>query len=179
VVTAPTVSYRLSTDQGVQVINSPVDWPQDISIKKIEEPWAKVGVIVPAQYMGKVMNMLGDLSGQFDKQLSLAAERFLLVYNAPLREIISGFDNRLKSLTEGRCSWRYELIGYQPADLVKLEVSIVNDKRESLARIVGRNEAYRQGQIIAEKLLRLFAGSAIRGSYSSLSRRPSDRSPDH
>ena len=155
VVTAPTVSYRLSTDQGVQVINSPVDWPQDISIKKIEEPWAKVGVIVPAQYMGKVMNMLGDLSGQFDKQLSLAAERFLLVYNAPLREIISGFDNPLKSLTEGRCSWRYELIGYQPADLVKLEVSIVNDKRESLARIVGRNEAYRQGQIIAEKLLRL------------------------
>ena len=155
VVTSPTVSYRLNTDQGLKVINSPVDWPDSVSIKKIEEPWAKIEIIVPVQYFGKVMSMLSDLSGQFEEQSSLSGQRFLFTYNAPLREVISGFDNRLKSLTEGRASWRYELMGYRSGDLVKLEVSITNDKRESLARIVGRNEAYRQGQNIAEKLLRL------------------------
>ena len=155
IVTAPTVSYRLKTDRGEEFINSPVDWPTGVSIKKIEEPWVEIEVIVSQQYLGRVMKILGDLSGQFRQQSILTGERFLLIYQMPLREMISGFDNQLKSATEGRASWRYQILGYRPADLVKLEVVIVNEKRDSLARIVSRQEAYHQGQKIAERLYRL------------------------
>ncbi len=154
-ITAPTVSYRLQTNKGEEVVNSPVDWPTEVSIKKIEEPWVEVEIIVPIQYLGKMMKILGGLSGQFEKQLPLTGKRFLLIYQMPLREMISGFDNQLKSATEGRASWRYRMLGYRPADLVKLEVFIVNEKRESFAKIVSRREAYQQGQRIAEKLYRL------------------------
>ena len=155
IVTAPSVTYRLRTDKGEEMINSPIDWPDNISIKKIEEPWAEVEIILPLQYLGKVMPVLGDLSGQFEKQLPLSGQRFLLIYQMPLREMIAGFDNRLKSATEGRASWRYQVLGYRPADLVKLEVLVANEKRVSLARIVSRKEAYAQGQKIAENLARL------------------------
>ena len=155
IVTAPTVSYHLQTDQGEEVVNSPVDWPTEVSIKKIEEPWVELEIIVPTQYLGKTMKILGDLSGQFEKQLPLMDKRFLLIYQMPLREMISGFDNQLKSATEGRASWRYRMLGYRPADLVKLEIFIANEKRESFSKIVSRQNAYHQGQKMAEKLFRL------------------------
>ncbi len=155
VITSPTVSYHLETSQGLKIINSPVDWPQEMSIKKVTEPWVKIEIIVPTPYLGKVMKMLGGLSGEFDQSRSLGGARFLLTYHTPLREIISGFDDQLKSLTQGRASWRYEVGNYRLGDLVKLEVAVMGESVESLARIASRLEAYRQGQIMAERLMRL------------------------
>jgi GTP-binding protein LepA len=155
VITAPTVSYHLETTQGPKIINSPVDWPSSVSIKKVTEPWAKLGIIVPTDYLGKTMKLLGSLSGEFSQSQPLGEGRYLFSYYAPLREVVSGFDDHLKSLTQGRASWRYEIESYRPGDLVKLEVAVGGELVEPLARITSRARAYSEGQVIADRLKEL------------------------
>ena len=156
VITFPMVNYSLRLANGEEVkVNSAADWPAQGDIKNIEEPWVELAIVTKADYLGKVMQLLSTLEGSFRRQDYLQEKTYLLTYRVPLREIISGFDDQLKSITQGHASFGFHFTGYCPGDLTKLEVFVAKEKEESLSRIVSRRRAYREAQKMADKLYEL------------------------
>ncbi|MBL7155459.1 MAG: elongation factor 4, partial [Candidatus Portnoybacteria bacterium] len=128
-VTSPSVSYRLAGE----IISSPADFPEINKIKAIEEPWLSLEIITPNQYLGQVMKLLAKTRGQYQAPQYLTPERVLIKYQAPLNEIIVDFYDQLKNTSAGYASMSYQLIGYQPADLVRLDVLIAGEKVEAFS----------------------------------------------
>jgi len=154
VVTSPSVSYRVTTKspEKKHFISSPTDFPETNKIKAIEEPWLSLEIITPNQYLGQVMKLLAKTRGQYQDTQYLTPERVLIKYQAPLNEIIVDFYDQLKNTSAGYASMSYQLIGYQPADLVKLDVLIAGEKAEAFSRIVHQKKAYDEGRALVERL---------------------------
>lgn len=159
IITVPMVSYRIKRrNQEPCLINSSVDWPSVSEMEWVEEPWAELKLIVPQEWLGQAMETLSKIEGNFQKQEYLQAGRFILIYQTPLRCMMSGFDDSLKSATEGHASASYKLIGYRRANLVKLEILIAGEIKESLSRIVARGEAYREARRLVDRLKEILPG---------------------
>jgi len=154
VVTSPSVSYRVTTKspEKKHFISSPTDFPETNKIKAIEEPWLSLEIITPNQYLGQVMKLLTKTRGQYQDTQYLTPERVLIKYQAPLNEIIVDFYDQLKNTSAGYASMSYQLIDYQPADLVKLDVLIAGEKAEAFSRIVHQKKAYDEGRALVERL---------------------------
>jgi len=154
VVTSPSVSYRVTTKspEKKHFISSPTDFPETNKIKAIEEPWLSLEIITPNQYLGQVMKLLAKTRGQYQDTQYLTPERVLIKYQAPLNEIIVDFYDQLKNTSAGYASMSYQLIDYQPADLVKLDVLIAGEKAEAFSRIVHQKKAYDEGRALVERL---------------------------
>jgi len=154
VVTSPSVNYQVITKSPEErhFISSPADFPEINKIKEIEEPWLSLEIITPNQYLGQVMKLLAQTRGQYQDTQYLTPERVLIKYQAPLNEIIVDFYDQLKNTSAGYASMSYQLIGYQPADLVKLDVLIAGEKVEAFSRIVHQKRAYGQGRALVEQL---------------------------
>ncbi len=156
ITTAPSVVYRVYTTARETVeIDNPSAMPEAGKIERIEEPYVKASIIVPKDFVGAVMELCQEKRGVFVDMQYLDATRVTLVYELPLTEIVYDFFDRLKSGTRGYASLDYELIGYRPSELVKLDVLLNGEVVDALSFIVHRDKAYPRGKAICEKLKEL------------------------
>lgn len=153
IVSAPQVPYKIIDTKGKEVfVKTAADWPDPQAIDSIEEPWAKLEIITPLNYLGQVLDVLSRLKGNHIERKHLSSEKVLLVFEVPFREIISDFYDQLKSVTQGYASLNYQILEGRPADLVKLEILIAGKKEESFSRIISKDDAYSDGRKIVQKL---------------------------
>ena len=123
IATAPSVEYRLTrTDGSEQVVDNPADLPEAQKIASIEEPFFKLSIITPTQYTGALMDLCQTRRGEMKKMEYLSPERVELIYEVPLAEVVVDFFDQMKSRTQGYASLDYELAGYRPSNLVKVDL---------------------------------------------------------
>ena len=153
ITTAPNVVYRITKQNGeVMMVYTPLDYPDPMEIELAEEPYAKVNVIAPQDYVGNIMDLCQQRRGEFKDMVYLDANRVELHYEMPLNEIIYDFFDALKSRTRGYGSLDYELIGYRPSKLVKLDILLNGDIVDALSFILFADNAYPRARKICEKL---------------------------
>ena len=153
ITTAPNVVYRITKNTGeVQMVYTPLDYPDPMEIHLAEEPFAKVNLIAPQEYVGNIMELCQQRRGEFKDMVYLDANRVELHYEMPLNEIIYDFFDALKSRTRGYGSLDYELIGYRPSKLVKLDILLNGDIVDALSFILFADNAYPRARKICEKL---------------------------
>jgi GTP-binding protein LepA len=152
VTTAPTVRYRVVLESGeVREIESPAALPDMADVDHIEEPVILATIHVPAEYLGPVLALCQDRRGS-QRSMTQHGSRVQVCYELPLSEVVRDFQDRLKSATRGYGSFDYELQGYTPADLVKLDILVNGDPVDALSLIVHRDKAYNRGNELARKL---------------------------
>ena len=153
ITTAPNVVYRVTKQNGeVIMVDNPLDYPDPMEITLAEEPFAKVTLIAPQEYVGNIMDLAQQRRGEFKDMVYLDANRVELHYEIPLNEIIYDFFDALKSRTRGYGSLDYELIGYRPSRLVKLDILLNGDIVDALSFILFADNAYPRARKICEKL---------------------------
>ncbi|QHK05037.1 translation elongation factor 4 [Bacillus velezensis] len=156
ITTAPSVIYDVyMTDGEKVVVDNPSNMPDPQKIERIEEPYVKATMMVPNDYVGPVMELCQGKRGNFIDMQYLDANRVSIVYDMPLAEIVYEFFDQLKSSTKGYASFDYELIGYKPSKLVKMDIMLNGEKIDALSFIVHRDYAYERGKVIVEKLKEL------------------------
>ena len=153
ITTAPNVVYRVTKNTGEELmVYTPLDYPDPMEIELAEEPFAKVSLFCPQEYVGNVMELAQQRRGEFKDMVYLDANRVELHYEMPLNEIIYDFFDALKSRTRGYGSLDYELIGYRPSKLVKLDILLNGDVVDALSFILFAENAYPRARKICEKL---------------------------
>ncbi|HDR4722714.1 TPA: elongation factor 4 [Bacillus thuringiensis] len=156
ITTAPSVIYKVYLTSGEDVIvDNPSNMPDPQSIDRVEEPFVKASIMVPNDYVGAVMEICQGKRGTFIDMQYLDETRVTLTYEIPLSEIVYDFFDQLKSNTKGYASFDYELIGYKPSKLVKMDILLNNEQVDALSFIVHRDSAYDRGKVIVEKLKEL------------------------
>ena len=152
ITTAPSVIYKVhKTDGTVVDVDNPSNLPPTSVIDFMEEPYVKVSVHTPQEYVGALMEVCQNKRGVF-KDMVYEGQRVCLHYEMPLNEIIFDFFDQIKSRSRGYASYDYELCGYQQSDLVKLDMLLNGEMCDALSMIVHRDRAYARGRSIAEKL---------------------------
>ncbi|MDP3964848.1 MAG: translation elongation factor 4 [bacterium] len=154
VVTSPSVAYRVRErgKQEMSAIHSPLELPDPGTIEAIEEPWLKVDIVSPAEYVGPIMKLVQENHGIQKSLEYLDPERVILQTEIPLAGVVIDFYDRLKNVTRGYASLNYEFLEYREADLVKLDILIADQPEEPLAQIVRRDDAYSHGRRAVENL---------------------------
>lgn len=151
--TAPNVTYEIVTRAGELLeIHRPQEVPDAGEIEEFRQPIVRTSVIIPGEYVGPVMKLCQDRRGILKSTEYLSATRVMLTYELPLAEVIYDMHDKLKSITRGYGTMDYEVIGYSPADLVRLDI-LVNGKRvDALSIVCNRADAERRGRAVAKKL---------------------------
>ena len=153
ITTAPNVVYRVTKTNGeTMLVYTPLDYPDPMEIQLAEEPFAKVSLIAPQEYVGSMMELAQQRRGEFKDMVYLDASRVELHYEMPLNEIIYDFFDALKSRTRGYGSLDYEVIGYRPSKLVKLDILLNGEIVDALSFILFADNAYPRARKICEKL---------------------------
>ena len=156
ITTAPSVIYRVTTVEGdVIEIDNPSQLPPPQKRTKIEEPYIKVEIITPENFVGTLMDLCQTCRGDFKDMKYFTLNRTCLVYELPLAEVVTDFFDRLKSRSRGYASMEYQLIGYRENNLVKLDILVNKDGVDALSTIVHRDKAYYVGRALTEKLKEL------------------------
>ncbi len=151
--TAPTVTYEVETSDGeVQRVQNPADLPTPDRIREFREPVVRVEMILPAEALGVVMSICEDRRGNYVRTEYLSPEKVELVYDLPLGEIVFDFYDKLKSMTRGYGTMDYELLGFRPADLVRVDVLVAGDRVDALSIIVHRSQAEVRGRRLTVRL---------------------------
>jgi GTP-binding protein LepA len=151
--TAPNVTYEILKRSGETIIvNCPQDVPDSGQIEEFREPFAKISFIIPAENVGDLMPMIADRRGVFLSMEYLGPQRVMLVAELPLAEVIYDLYDKLKSVTRGYGTMDYELIGYRPDDLVRLDILVHGNNVDALSIIVHRSQADRRGRKLVHKL---------------------------
>ena len=150
----PSVAFRVKKRGGTDylLIHSAGKMPESHEIEMLEEPWARLEIVTPPQFLGAVTSLLGDRRGFLTQTLTLPGERLLLGGEAPLREIITDFYDALKSVSRGFASLFYTLAGYRPADLIRLEILVAGEQVPAFAQMLPREDAARIGRMRVEQL---------------------------
>ncbi len=152
ITTAPSVAYKLYLTNGSEMIlDNPADMPEPTTIKMIEEPMVRATIMVPDNYLGAVLKLCNDRRG-VQEDLTYVGNRAMAVYKIPLSEIVFDFYDRLKSISSGYASFNYELVGYDTADLVKVQILINEEPVDALAFLCNRGEAEARGRQICGRL---------------------------
>ncbi|MFN2613717.1 MAG: translation elongation factor 4 [Actinomycetota bacterium] len=156
VATAPNVAYRVTQTDGVEmVVRNPSEMPDPTTIERIEEPQVSVLVLTPKEYVGSIMELCQSRRGVLDGMHYIGEERVEMRYRMPLGEIIFDFFDQLKSRTRGYASLDYEPAGYQPAQLVKVDILLHGEPVDAFSSIVHRDKAQWYGRQMTEKLREL------------------------
>jgi GTP-binding protein LepA len=151
--TTPNVRYEVELVTGeVLSVSNPVDFPDAGSIKEVREPYIAATILLPAEYIGPVMELCNDKRGRFEHMEYLTSDRVRLEYDLPLAEIVLDFFDLLKTRSRGYASLDYELKDYEPGDLVRLDIRIAGEVVDALSLIVHADRAYAVGRGLAEKL---------------------------
>ncbi|EWM52526.1 translation elongation factor 4 [Ruminococcus flavefaciens] len=153
ITTAPSVIYKVTLTNGeVQYIDNPTNYPDPALIQVAEEPMVKASILSPSDYVGNIMELCQDRRGVFKDMKYLDDTRVELHYELPLNEIVYDFFDVLKSRTKGYASFDYEMMGYVPSKLVKLDILLNGDIVDALSFIIHTDKAYPRARKIAEKL---------------------------
>jgi len=153
VLTTPSVVFQVTTHGGKTIeVHRPTDLPPPGSLLTIAEPYVRAVILCPAEAVGPLMDLAMQKRGTYRSTEYLSETRVKLVYELPLAEILVDFYDRLKSLTRGYASFDYELIGYQPGKLVKLDILLNGRLCEPLSSIVPTEQAYDRGKALVERL---------------------------
>jgi GTP-binding protein LepA len=152
ITTAPSVVYHVYTTLSEMVIvDNPAKLPPVQNIERIEEPYVKMTIHVPKDYVGAVLSLCQDKRGQ-QIGMNASGDRFLVTYELPFGEVLFDFHDKLKSISRGYASMDYEVIGYRPGNLVKVDVLVNGDALDALSIIVHRERAFNRGRSLTEKL---------------------------
>ena len=154
VLSTPSVIYKATTQENKQIfIYTSSDWPEFGRTFSAQELWVKLQILTPLNYLGQVSELMGNIESSHQKTNYLGPEKLELIYEVPLREIITkNFYDRLKSTTQGFASMNYEILDWRPVELVKLDILILGKKEEAFSRIVPEKEALQEGRRMVEKL---------------------------
>jgi GTP-binding protein LepA len=150
-VTAPNVAYRVKEKNGDWIeVHNPAEFPREV--EEVEEPYVAASIIVPKEHVGAVMELNNDRRGTFGKLEYLSPERVHLTYELPLAEIVLDYYDQLKSRTRGYASFDYDLAGFKPGNLVRVDVLVGSEPVDALSLIVHRDFAYDRGRLLVDKL---------------------------
>jgi GTP-binding protein LepA len=150
-ITAPSVAYRATTRAGEVVeVHNPAEMPREL--EGVDEPYVKASVIVPKDYVGAIMELANERRGTFDHLEYLSEDRVLLVYELPLGEIVLDFYDQLKSRTRGYASFDYDLSGFKPGELARVDILVGGEQVDALSLVVHRDFAYERGRLLVERL---------------------------
>ncbi|MGM9882541.1 MAG: translation elongation factor 4 [Limosilactobacillus reuteri] len=156
ITTAPSVTYHVELADGTtKEVENPAEMPDASSIKVIKEPYVRASIMVPNDYVGPVMELCQRKRGDFDTMEYLSDTRVNVIYHIPLSEIIFDFFDKLKSSTRGYASLDYEIDGYRPSNLVKIDILLNGDKVDALSFIAHRDFAAERGREITAKLKKI------------------------
>jgi len=152
IATAPSVIYHVHlTDGTMMEMHNPADMPDPARIDRIEEPWITATIMVPDEHLGGVLKLCQDRRGR-QRNLTYAGSRAMLVYDLPLNEVVFDFYDRLKSISKGYASFDYQMLDYEPGDLVKMQILVNSEPVDALSIIVHRSRADARGRTMCEKL---------------------------
>ena len=157
ILSAPSVSYHvvLTHGRGVVEVDNPARFPPVNEIEEIQEPWVRVSVVTPSQYIGALMELSTNRRGTFLDMEYLDPQRVLLRFEMPLAELIVDYYDQLKSRSQGYASMDYEEAGYRPANLVKLDILVAGEPVDALSLIVHRDRAASTGRALVARLKEL------------------------
>jgi len=156
ITTAPSVIYEIILTDGTELrVDNPSAMPDPQKIDRIEEPYVKATMMAPNEYVGAIMEICQNKRGNFIDMQYIDENRVSIVYEIPLSEIVYDFFDQLKSSTKGYASFDYELIGYKPSKLVKMDILLNSETVDALSFIVHIDFAYERGKLIVEKLKKL------------------------
>ena len=158
ITTAPNVIYEVVRTNGdVEMVDNPSLFPPQTVIDHVEEPFVNATIIVPKEYVGPVMELSQEKRGEYANMTYLDENRVMLHYSLPLSEIIFDYFDRLKSVSRGYASLDYELSGYRPSDMVKVDILLNGDPVDALSAIVHRDRAQVRGRALVEKLRKIIS----------------------
>ena len=153
IATSPSVIYKITKTNGeIIYIDSPAKMPDKVQIQTIEEPYIKTNIYVPSNYIGSIMELCQNKRGNYISMEYISQNRVNLHYELPLSEIVYNFFDKLKSSSKGYASFDYDLIGYKPSDLVKMDILLNGQAIDALSLIVHKDFAYNRGKAIVNKL---------------------------
>ena len=153
VVTSPSVGYEVILTSGEQkFIKSPADFPDASRIQETREPWVRVDIVCPKEYLGNVMALVQDRRGEYVNTEYLDSQRAILHYQMPLASVIVDFYDKLKGVTAGYASMNYEFMDYRPSEVVRLTILVADEPVEALSTLLHESEAYGRGKQIVETL---------------------------
>jgi len=153
VISSPSVLYKIIDRQGQErQIYTASDWPEVFDIQETREPWTILKITLPLSFIGRIFEVLSKLSGKHLETQHLSQEKVLISYELPLREIITNLYENIKNATSGFASMDYQVLGYRPAQLVKLDILISGKNFEAFSRIVPENKAFEEGRRQVQKL---------------------------
>ncbi len=156
ITTAPSVIYHVQLTDGEEIsVDNPSMMPDPQKVESVEEPYVKATMMVPNDFVGAVMELCQGKRGNFIDMQYMDETRVNIVYEIPLAEIVYDFFDQLKSNTKGYASFDYELIGYKPSKLVKMDILLNAEQVDALSFIVHRDFAYDRGKVIVDKLKEL------------------------
>jgi GTP-binding protein LepA len=147
------VAYQAVTRDGdVVEVSSPADLPEPHRIEEIREPWVRVQVFTPSDYIGPIMELIMNRRGEYVTTEYPDSERVVLTYEMPLAEMVVDLHDRLKSATRGFASMDYSFVGYRAGELVRMDILVNEEPVDTLSLIVHRDKAYEKGSAIVSKL---------------------------
>ena len=157
IVTVPSVAYQVIKSDGEEIIvRTPQKLPDPTKISKILEPWVKLDIVTPKNYLGNIMKVSQERRGIYKNTEYLSADsddaRVMLHYEMPMSAILTDFYDRIKSVSSGYASLNYEFFDYREADVVKMDIMVAEEIVESLSVIVYRDDAFREGKEIVKIL---------------------------
>jgi GTP-binding protein LepA len=151
-VTAPNVAYRVQErrDGDWLEVHNPAEFPREV--EEVDEPYVDASIIVPKEHVGAVMELNNERRGTFGKLEYLSPQRVHLTYELPLAEIVLDYYDQLKSRTRGYASFDYDLAGFKPGELVRVDVLVAGEPVDALSLIIHRDFAYERGRLLVDKL---------------------------
>jgi GTP-binding protein LepA len=156
ITTVPSVKFKVLTTAGeTEWVSAPSELPEPNLINIIEEPYIKAQIITKSEYTGVIMSLCMDKRGILKNQIYLTTDRVELTFDMPLSEVVFDFFDRLKTISRGYASLDYEYKGYEPGEMVKLDIMLNGEKVDALSAIVHRDKAYDWGKRLCEKLREL------------------------
>lgn len=154
ITTAPSVVYKIVLNDGSALdVDNPAHFPDPSTIERIEEPWVVAHIMIPNEFLGAIMNLGMEKRGECVKTDTLDARRLVLTYHFPLNEIITDFNDKLKSVTKGYGSFDYEFDHYEKGDIIKLEIRVNEEPVDAFSCLVHRSKAQSKGRAICAKLV--------------------------
>lgn len=156
ITTAPTVVYKVFLHDGTVVnLENPSQLPPETKIEHMEEPYVKMTLHTPTEYIGALLKLCEDKRGTQLKMDYITEKKVMIEYKLPMNEIVMDFYDRLKSITKGYASMEYEILGFEHADLVKIDILINSEPVDALSLILHRSKAQTRGRSLVEKMKEL------------------------
>lgn len=153
ITTAPSVVYKVTISSGKDLlIDNPAHYPDPATIEYVEEPWIKAHIMTPTDYLGAIMNLGTEKRGVLEKTESMGSNRLLLTFRFPMNEIITDFNDKLKSVSRGYASFDYEFDHYEIGSIIKLEIRVNDEVVDAFSCLIHQSKAESKGRAICAKL---------------------------